>query len=57
MKEKLVLTETQNLEDHLLYGLEGVVECDPANEFLEYFEANIKCPDINANQPFIARYY
>jgi len=56
LKEKLILKETQNLEDHIIYSLDGVVECDPANEFLEFYEANIKCPDIEANKPFIARY-
>lgn len=51
----MVMKEMQNCEDHKIYGLEGVVECDPANEFLEYYEANLKCPDIDANKPFIAK--
>lgn len=55
LKEKMVMKEMQNCEDHKIYGLEGVVECDPANEFLEYYEANLKCPDIDANKPFIAK--
>lgn len=50
------MKETQNLEDHNIYSLEGVVECDIPNEFLEFYEANVKSPDISANQPFIARY-
>lgn len=55
LKEKIVSKETQNLEEHILYTLEGVVECDSPSEYLEFFEANMICPDINANKPFCAR--
>ena len=56
LKEKLVTKETQDIEEHKIYSMDGVIDCDPPNEFLEFFEANVSTQDINAGKPFIARY-
>ena len=49
-----MVKETQEVEEHIFYDLEGVIECDPPNEYLESFEATTSSHDINANKPFIS---
>lgn len=56
MKEKIVQKETQELEEHIFYELEGIIECDPPNEYLESFEATTSSHEINGNKPFISNH-
>ncbi len=57
LKEKLVTKETQDLDDYKIYSMNGVIESDPPNEFLEFFEANVITQEINAGKPFMAKFF
>ena len=48
-----MIKETQELDEHQFYDLQGTIECDPPNEYLECFDATSYSHEINGNKPFL----
>jgi hypothetical protein len=50
----MVMKETQLLPDEAVPRVTGSIECDPPNEFLDFFEGTFTSTEVENNKPISA---